>query len=100
MGRSKRKTVSPLQKDSAKSRRTGQEADALSDAEEDCASQAGQKEDLITDLKQFIRSENVRSNRALAEEIRKHNDERMSALENSLSFALTTNETLARDSQK
>lgn len=95
MGRSKRKTVSPLQKDTVKSRRTGQEA-SVSDVDEDCESQVGQKEDLIRDLKDFIRNENMRNNRALSEEIRKYNDERVSALENSLSFALTTSETLAK----
>ena len=95
MGRSKRKNISPLQKDCGKSRRTVEDA-AVSDAEEDGGSQGDQGEDVIADLKEFIRNENARSTRTLAEEIRKFNDIRMTALEDSLSFALTTNETLAR----
>ena len=94
MGRSKRKNISPLQKDCGKSRRTVEDATG-SDVEEDGGSQVDQG-DVIADLKEFIRNENSRSNRTLAEEIRRFNDERMTALENSLSFALTTNETLAK----
>ena len=51
---------------------------------------------MISDLEEFIRTENVRNSKSLADEIRRCNDERMSALEASLSFALTTNETLAK----
>ena len=94
MGRTKRKNISPLQKDGGKSRRTIEDA-TVSDTEEDGGSQVEQG-DVIADLKEFIRNENSRSNRKLAEDIRKFNDERMTALENSLSFALTTNEVLAK----
>ena len=93
MGRNKRKTVSPLHRDGGKTPRTA-------DVDDDGRSQAGQDGDgdvdVITDLKEFIRSENARNSKSLAEEIRRHNDERMTALETSLSFALTTNETLAK----
>ena len=85
MGRSKRKTVSPLQKDTVKSRRAGQEA-SVSGVEKYSESQVGQKENLMRDLKNFIRNENMRNNRALSEEIRKYNDERVSTLDNSLGF--------------
>ena len=93
MGRSKRKTNSPLHKDGGKNPRTA-------DAEDGGGSQAGQDGDsdldVIADLKEFIRTENARNNRSLAEELRRHNEERMTALESSLSFALATNETLAK----
>ena len=95
MGRQKRKTVSPLQKDDGKSRRTGEE-EAVSEAEEDSRSQNDWNRDVVADLKKFIQSENARNNKSLAEDIRKHSDERISALEESLSFALTANETLAK----
>lgn len=95
MGKSKRKNVSPLQKDTGKNRRT-EEDEAVPEAEEDSRSQYGWNDDTLTDLKDFIRSENVRSNKKLAEDMRAYSDERLSALETSLSFALTTNETLAR----
>ena len=95
MGKSKRKNVSPLQKDTGKSRRT-EEDEAVLEADEDSRSQGEWNNDTLTDLKEFIRSENVRSNKKLAEDMRTYSDERLSALETSLSFALTTNETLAR----
>ena len=50
----------------------------------------------MSELKEFIRSENVRNSKSLAEEIRRCTDRRMTALESSLSFALTANETLAK----
>ena len=94
-GRNKRKTISPLQKGNGKSRRTDEE-EAVSEVEEDSRNQRDWNEDIIADLKKFIQSENARSNRSLAEEIRKSNDERISALENSISFALTASETMAK----
>ena len=96
MGRQKRKNNSPLLKETGKTPRTG-EHDS-DDAEDGSAShdRQGDDMDVISDLKEFIRMENERSNRALTEELRRHNDEMMTALENSLSFALTTNETLAK----
>ena len=95
MGRQKRKNNSPLLKETGKTPRTGQDSD---EGEDGSANQAGpvDEADVISDLKEFIRTENERSNRALTEEIRRHNDERMTALETSLSFALTTSETLAK----
>ena len=95
MGRPKRKNASPLEKQAEKARRTEQE-EAPSDAEDDCRSQGALNGDLLADLKDFIRSENARNNKALFEEMQKHNEERIVALENSLSFALTTSETLAK----
>ena len=95
MGRSKRKNASPLEKQAEKSRRTEQD-EAPSDADDDCRSQSAWNGDLLADLKAFIRSENTRNNKTLFEDLQKHNEERMSALENSLSFALTTSETLAK----
>ena len=49
-GRSKRKTISPLQKDSGKSRRTVEE-EAVSEAEEDSRNRSDMNGDLIADLK-------------------------------------------------
>ena len=92
-GRNKRKVTSPLQKGNGKSRRTDEE-EAASE-EEGSRNQNDWNVDIIADLKQFIQRENARSNRSLAEEIRKTNDERISALESSLSFALTASETMA-----
>ena len=66
------------------------------EVEEDCRSQSDWNGDTLAELKDFIRAENARSNRTLTEDIRKCNEERISALENSLSFALATNETLAK----
>ena len=96
MGRQKRKNNSPLLKESGKTPRTGGENS--DEGEDESANRAGpgDEADVILDLKEFIRMENERSNRALTEEIRRHNDERMTALETSLSFALTTSETLAK----
>ena len=95
MGKSKRKNVSPLQKDAGKSRRTGED-EAAPEAEEDSLSQGGWNDGMMTDLKEFIRREIISSNQALTENMRKYNEERVSALESSLSFALATNETLAK----
>ena len=93
MGRSKRKNNSPLQRDGGKTRRTAEEdGDGI---EGDSCSQGGQ-DDIIADLKDFIRNENARSSQSLAQEIRQCNEERMAAIETSLSFALTTNETLSK----
>ena len=94
MGRSKRKNASPLEKQAEKSRRTEHE-EAPSDADDDCRSQGACNDDLLADLKAFIRSENIRNNKTLFEDLKKHNEERISALENSLTFALSTSETLA-----
>ena len=69
-GNSKRKIISPLQKDGGKSRRTDQDdVVSVSDVEEVGGGLSGQKEDRNADLKEFIRSENARSNKELAEEI-------------------------------
>ena len=95
MGRQKRKNISPLQKNEGKSRRTGEE-EAVSEAEEDGRSQSDWNGDVVADLKKFIQSENARNNKSLTEDIRKYTDERISALEESLSFALTANEALAK----
>ena len=95
MGKSKRKTTSPLQKDGGKVRRTEGEGD-VSDMNEDSRSQGTETGDLLADLKEFISRENARNNTALMEDMRRHQDERMSAIENSLSFALTTAETMAK----
>lgn len=92
MKRSKRKTNSPLVKEGRKSRRTEEVAE-----DDDCSETGlGSDTNLITDLKEFIRAENARSNRTLSEEIRRYNDERITAVENSLSFALTASETLSK----
>ena len=93
MGRSKRKNNSPLQKDGGKSRRTADEDG--DDIEGDDGSQGGQ-DDVLADLKDFIRSENARNSKNLADEIRRCNEERITAIETSLSFALATNETLSK----
>ena len=93
MGRQKRKINSPLQKDDGKSRRTTEEN--VDDMEGDDSGEGGQK-DVIEDLKEFIRNENARSNKSLAQEIRQYNEERMTAMETSLNFALATNETLSK----
>ena len=84
MGRSKRKNNSPLLKDGGKSRRTADEDG--DDIEGDDGSQGGQ-DDVLTDLKDFIRSENARNSKNLADEIRRCNEESMTAIETSLSFA-------------
>ena len=93
MGGGKRKTNSPLQKDGGKSRRTVEEHG--DDVEGDGDSHGG-PDDVIADLKEFIRTENAISSRNLAQEIRRCNEERMNAIESSLSFALATNETLSK----
>ena len=62
----------------------------------DSASQAEQVGDKIEELKKLFRNENVTNNKKLAEDIRRHNDERMGALETSLAFALEANETLVK----
>ena len=60
-GRQKRKNNSPLQKDDGKSRRTVE--DDCDDVEgEDCGSQEEQ-DDVIADLKEFIRNENAISSK-------------------------------------
>ena len=87
MGRSKRKTNSPLLKEGSKTRKTAEEE--MEEVEElDSASQAEQVGDKIEELKKLFRNENVTNNKKLAEDIRRHNDERMGALETSLAFAL------------
>ena len=67
-----------------------------SDMNEDSRSQGAEKGDLMADLKEFISRENARNSRALMEDMRRFYDERMSAIENSLSFAVTTAETMAK----
>ena len=96
MGRQKRKTNSPLLKDGGKNPRTAEEE--ADDVEDGFNSQSEREKDdeVISDLKDFIRSENARNNKSLAEEIRRVNDERMTAIETSLSFVLTSTETLAK----
>ena len=94
MGRSKRKTTSPMMKEGSKTRRTTEEE--IQVEETDSASQAEPVGDLIADLKSFIKNENAVTSKKLSEEIRRHNEERMTALETSLSFALETGETLAK----
>ena len=97
MGKSKRKNASPLVNDVAKNRRTGE--DDEDDAEpptENSSAQSCSEDTTIADLKQFIRRENQESRKSIAEEIKRHNEERIAALENSLSFALTVNETLSK----
>ena len=59
-GRAKRKNNSPLQKDGSKSRRTVEED--VDDMEGDGGSQGGQ-DDVIADLKEFIRNENASSSK-------------------------------------
>ena len=95
MGKSKRRTISPSQKDGEKIRRMEGD-DVTSDMDEDNRSQGAEKGDLLADLEEFISRENARSSRALMEDMRRFYDERMSANENSLSFALTTAETMAK----
>ena len=53
------------------------------EVEEDCRSPSDWNEDTLAELKDFIFAENARSNRTLTEDIRKCNEERISALENS-----------------
>ena len=77
--------------------RTGE--DEEDDAEvlrENSSAQSGSDDATITDLKQFIRRENQESRKSITEEIKRHSEERIAALENSLSFALTVNETLSK----
>ena len=90
------KTNSPLLKDARKTPRTAEEETVQ--GEEDSRSQAEPdgEDDTVADLKAFIRAENAKNSKALAEEIRKYSDERMKAVESSLSFALEANETLAK----
>ena len=95
MGKSKRKNTSPLEKGSGKNRRT-EEEDSILEVDEDRQDGNGNNEESIASLKEFIRSENARSNRVLTEDIRKYSEERITALESSLSFALAANETLGK----
>lgn len=96
MGRQKRKTNSPLLKDAGKTPRTAEEETAQGDEDGRSQGELEREDDTIADLKAFIRAENAKNNKALAEEIRRYSDERMAAVENSLGFALETNETLAK----
>ena len=95
MGKTKRKTVSPLMKENSKTRRIVED-DVDEVDETDSVSPVEPMSDLIADLKKFIQVENKKTSKDLAEEIRKTDDERMNAIETSLSFALETNETLAK----
>ena len=54
------------------------------------------QDDVIADLKEFIRNENAISSENLAQEIRRCNEERLTAIESSLSFALAANETMSK----
>ena len=94
MGRQKRKTNSPLLKDAGKNPRTAEQDSTEGGENEERCSQ--EDDAVISDLKAFIREENKRNSKSLAEEMRRYNDERVAALENSLSFALATNETIAK----
>ena len=97
MGKSKRKNASPLMNDVTKNRRTGDDDEAEVELiEENGTAQSGSDETAITDLKSFIRRENQESRKSITEEIKKYNEKRMAALENSLTFALTVNETLSK----
>ena len=89
----KRKTTSPLLKDKGKTPRAADQESMDENVEE--ISSSGE-DAVISDLKEFIRKENARNSKAFAEEMRRYNDERVTALENSLSFALTTTESLAK----
>ena len=95
-GKSKRKNTSPLMNDVTKNRRTGDEDEG--DVEVVGADDRAQtdSETTIADLKKFIRRENEESRKNITEEIKRHNEERITALENSLTFALTVNETLSK----
>ena len=86
-------------KEDPKTRKTAEiEKEGVEEVEDiESASQAGQIGDKIEELKKFIREKNSsNSKKKLAEDIRRHNDERMVALETSLAFALEANETLAK----
>ncbi|KAF0302653.1 hypothetical protein FJT64_025255 [Amphibalanus amphitrite] len=97
MGKPKRKNVSPLLKEAAKTRRTdGNEEDDVELLEEDSTTGPDTGDGVIADLKKFIRAENQDSRKCITEEIKRCTEERMTALENSLSFALTVNETLSK----
>ena len=97
MGKPKRKNTSPLASDVVKNRRTGEEdEDDVELPRENGTAPVGSDDAMIADLKKFIRLENQESRKSIAEEVKRHNEERMAALENSLSFALTVNETLSK----
>ena len=83
-------------KDSNKTRKTAEEQTEEEVEVTDLRSQSGPMAEMIMDLKKFIQKENAASCKSLAEQIRKGNEERMTALEASLNFALETNETLAK----
>ena len=83
--------------DVVKNRRTGEEdEDDVELPRENGTAPVGSDDAMIADLKKFIRLENQESRKSIAEEVKRHNEERMAALENSLSFALTVNETLSK----
>ena len=97
MGKPKRKNASPLMNDVTKNRRTGDDEETdVELLEENGTAQSGPDEAAIAGLKTFIRRENQESRKNITEEIKRYNEERMAALENSLTFALTVNETLSK----
>ena len=83
-------------KEDPKTRKTAEEEDVEEVEDTESARQAGRFGGMIEELKQFIRDENSSNSKKLAEDIRRHNEERMEALETSLAFALEANETLAK----
>ena len=96
-GKPKRKNTSPLMNDVTKNRHTAGTGDEDEDDVEVVESnEMTDSEATITDLKEFIRRENQESRRNITEEIKRYNEERIVALENSLTFALTVNETLSK----
>ena len=97
MGKSKRKNISPLMKEAAKTRRVGDnDEDDVEVLEEDSTPRPGTGEAMMEDLKKFIRAENQDSRRCIMEDLKRCTEERIAALETSLSFALTVNETLSK----
>ena len=89
----KRKTNSPLWKGSGKNPRSDDQESVEVETEGGDEKQDGA---VISDLKEFIRKEIARSNQTLSEELRRHIDERVTAVESSLNFALATNETIGK----
>ena len=95
-GKSKRKNTSPLMNDMAKNRRTGEEDEGDVEIVGSNDITQSDAEATIADLKEFIRHENQESRKSITEEIKRYNEERIVAIENSLTFALTVNETLSK----
>ena len=70
MGRQKRKTNSPLLKDAGKTPRTAEEETAQGEEDGRSQGEPERDDDTIADLNAFIRAENAKNSKALAEEIR------------------------------